>query len=985
MSHGRVTETGQFARLGFSDAAAAVRHWAEVDSSSPDLLQSLATAADPDLALRALTRLLAAAGEGSAPLRTALESDRQLATRLCRVLGASTALADHLIRHPEDWRQLHGANFDSTRPTAAALRATLSDVTDPDDLRRTYRRLLLSVAARDLTATLDVADTAAELADLAAGAVAAALKLAIEQVGSPARTCRLAVIGMGKCGARELNYVSDVDVIFVAEPVDGAPETAARRAATAVAAALMRICSDHTVEGTLWPIDAALRPEGRSGPLVRSVASHVAYYERWAKTWEFQALLKARPLAGDMQMAGRYIEAITPMVWTAADRQGFVDDVQAMRRRVLDQLAGQDTDRELKLGPGGLRDIEFAVQLLQLVHGRIDPSIRAPDTLSALQALTAGGYVGRDDGASLAAAYRFLRELEHRLQLRNLRRTHTLPTDVAQLRSLGRSMGLVTDPPTELIDQWRRHAHEARRLHERLFYRPLLSAVAALPSDGARLTPAAAQHRLEALGYADPSAALRHLEALTSGVSRRAAIQRTLLPALLGWFADAPDPDAGLLAFRRLSEALGSTHWYLRMLRDEGAAAQRLAVLLATSRYAADLLMRAPESCGMLSSEEELRPRSVESLVREASTAAHRRAEPVEAGAAVRALRRRELLRIATADVFGLLDVEAVGSAISAVTEAALQVALQVAVKAVEEESGGPLPTRLSVIALGRLGGAEMSYASDADVVFVQQPAEGSDDQDAQEAAVAVATELKRLLEQPGTEPGLVVDAGLRPEGRQGPLVRTLGSYASYYARWAKIWEAQALIRARPVAGDPELGERFVQLIDPLRYPVQGLSSAQLREIRRIKARVDAERLPRGADPATHLKLGRGGLADVEWTVQLVQLCHAGADERLRVTSTLAALRAVARETVIPPADAEALASAWTFASRIRNALTLVRGRPAASLPSATRDRRGVAYLCGYRLDSTEQLADTYLRSARRASAATRRVFWGEDSTLLVR
>jgi glutamate-ammonia-ligase adenylyltransferase len=546
-------------------------------------------------------------------------------------------------------------------------------------------------------------------------------------------------------------------------------------------------------------------------------------------------------------------------------------------------------------------------------------------------------------------------------------------------------MGFTTDPPAELIDQWRRHANEARRLHEKLFYRPLLSAVAALPSEGARLTPAAARHRLEALGYADPSAALRHLEALTSGVSRRAAIQRTLLPALLGWFADAPDPDAGLLAFRRLSEALGSTHWYLRMLRDEGASAQRLAVLLATSRYAADLLMRAPESCAMLASEEELQPRSAEALVREASTAALRRAEPVDAVAVVRALRRRELLRIATADVFGLLDVEAVGSALSAVTEATLQVALEVAVKAVEESRRGRLPTRLSVIALGRLGGAEMSYASDADVVFVHQPEEGSDDQDAQEAAVAVATELKRLLEQPGAEPGLVVDAGLRPEGRQGPLARTLGSYASYYARWAKVWEAQALIRARPVAGDRQVGEGFVRLIDPLRYPVQGVSTEQLKEIRRIKARVDAERLPRGADPATHLKLGRGGLADVEWSVQLVQLRHAGADERLRVTSTLAALRAAAGESVIPRADAEALASAWAFASRIRNALTLVRGRPAESLPSAARDRRGVAYLCGYRVDSTEQLADSYLRTARRASMATRRVFWGEDAPLLVR
>jgi [glutamine synthetase] adenylyltransferase / [glutamine synthetase]-adenylyl-L-tyrosine phosphorylase len=979
VSDGRVTETGQFARLGFTDATAAVRHWAQVASSSQQLLLSLAAAADPDLALRALTRLLAAESNESASLRAALESDPQLTSRLCRVLGASTALGDHLVRHLEDWRQLKGANLDLVRPTAASLRATLLESADADDLRRTYRRLLLSVAARDLGATMDVADTAAELADLAAGAVAAALKLAVNEVGAPADACRLAVIGMGKCGARELNYVSDVDVIFVAEPAEGAAEVTALQAATAVAAALMRICSDHTAEGTLWPLDAGLRPEGRSGPLVRSVASHVSYYERWAKTWEFQALLKARAVAGDADVAARYLTAIASMVWTAADRPKFVDEVHAMRRRVVERLPPRDADRELKLGPGGLRDIEFAVQLLQLVHGRTDPAIRAPDTLSALDALTAGGYVGRDDGASLAAAYRFLRELEHRLQLRHLRRTHTLPTDAASLRTLGRSIGFTTDPAVELVEEWHRHSQEVRRLHEKLFYRPLLAAVAALAGDGARLTPAAAQHRLEALGYVDPPAALRHLEALTAGVSRRAAIQRTLLPALLGWFADAPDPDAGLLAFRRLSEALGSSHWYLRMLRDEGIAAQRLAVLLATSRYAADLLTRAPESCAMLASDEQLQPRSRQALVSEAHTAALRQEAAADAIAVVRALRSRELLRIAAADLFSLLDVEAVGSALTAVTEATLEAALSVAVRSVESQRDCPVPTRLSVIALGRLGGAEMSYASDADVLFVHEPTQGAAEQEAQEAAVAVATEMKRLLELPGPDPALVVDAGLRPEGRQGPLARTLASYASYYERWSKVWEAQALLRARPVAGDAEVGKQFVQLIDPLRYPPEGLGEVQVREIRRIKARVDAERLPRGADPSTHLKLGRGGLADVEWSIQLTQLCCAGTDERLRITSTLAALRTAA-DAAIPEADAQALIAAWTFASRVRNALTLVRGRPAESLPSGARDRRGVAFLCGYRLDSTEQLADDYLRTARRASASTRRVFWGEDA-----
>ena len=313
---------------------------------------------------------------------------------------------------------------------------------------------------------------------------------------------------MGKCGARELNYASDVDVIFVAEPVSPGTDTAALRTATQLASAMIRVCSESTTEGALFPVDPNLRPEGRQGPLVRTLASHRAYYERWAKTWEFQALLKARPVAGDLELGRAYTGLLMPMVWQAAQRDNFVADVQAMRRRVLATLPAAEAGRQLKLGPGGLRDIEFAVQLLQLVHGRTDESLRQAATLPALAALAAGGYVGREDAASLAAAYRFLRRVEHLLQLRQLRRTHTLPEDPAALRRVGRALHLPGpqrgDPADALLAEWRQHAGHVRQLHEKLFYRPLLEAVARLPGEAARLTPSAAMARLEALGYAEP-------------------------------------------------------------------------------------------------------------------------------------------------------------------------------------------------------------------------------------------------------------------------------------------------------------------------------------------------------------------------------------------------------------------------------------------------------------------------------------------------
>ena len=862
-------------------------------------------------------------------------------------------------------------------PTSAIPVATRPDAEAVDAMRVQYRRLLLRLAARDLAHGVPVDDVAAELSDLAAATLEAALAVARARVGGAAESARLAVIAMGKCGGHELNYVSDVDVIFVAEPADGHDEQAALRTATQLASHLMQVCSDHTREGTIWPVDAALRPEGKAGPLVRTLASHEGYYERWAKTWEFQALLKARPVAGDLELGKAYVDVVSPLVWTAAEREGFVTDVQAMRRRVLEHIPAAQADRQLKLGAGGLRDVEFAVQLLQLVHGRADEEIRAPATLSALAHLTRGGYVGREDGAALDESYRFLRTLEHRMQLAKLRRTHVVPTDEHELRCLGRAMGIRKDPADELEKEWKRHKREVRRLHEKLFYRPLLTAVAKLPGDEVRLSPEAAQARLAALGYDDPVAAMQHLEALTAGVSRRASIQRTLLPAMLEWFAESPNPDAGLLGFRRISDALGSTHWYLKTLRDEGQVAQRLATLLATSRFATDLLQRAPEGVRMLGEDNGLVPRSRELLDKEMDAAARRHDDPVEAITALRAIRRRELFRIAVADLLGELDVAATGRALTDLTSATLDAALTVATKAVEAERRAPLPTRIAIIAMGRFGGAELGLGSDADVMFVHEPVEGAAAQDAARAAHDVIQEMRRLLALPGTDPELVVDADLRPEGRQGPLVRTLESYAGYYAKWSAVWEAQALLRADPSIGDPDLRRRFRELIDPRRLPAEGHSPDDGREVQRIKARVDAERLPRGADPATHLKLGRGGLADVEWTVQLLQMQHAGRVEGLRTTRTLDALNAAVEADLIPAEDAQALAAAWRMASGLRNAIVQVRGKGSDQLPRDTRDRAAVAHIRGYAPGESDKMVDDYLRVTRRARRVVERVFWG--------
>ena len=953
------------------------------NDSHVELLWSLSRAPNADTALHALMRLAETLGDEWQELNAALLKDRSLRGRLFSVLGSSLALGDHLVANPQSWHLLEGA---LALPGPEQLRRIFSErilesgsapeVVMPR-LRGLYRDQLLILAALDLAPTVEnepvlrFATIGAHLSDLADAALDAAMKVAIANVCTDdTPPPRLAVIAMGKCGARELNYVSDVDVIFVGEDAD--PIT------TRVAGEMMRLASDAFFE-----VDAGLRPEGKQGALVRTLDSHIAYYQRWAKTWEFQALLKARPAVGDAELGQRYIAALMPMVWTACEREDFVSEVQAMRRRVESLVPAQVREREIKLGTGGLRDVEFAVQLLQLVHGRTDPSLHVASTVEALSALGSGGYVGRDDAANLTASYEFLRLLEHRLQLQRLQRTHMLPapTDDEALRWLARASHVRPDGTRDALgvlrEELKRQNVRVSRLHAKLFYQPLLESVDPSLGFAAGLSAEAAERQLAALGYEGPQSALTHLGALVSQSGRRGRVQSVLLPRLLDWLSDTPDPDSGLLAYRRVSEALSEHRWYLSTLRDESAVAKRLMRVLGTSAFVPELLMRAPEVIQQYA-DGPAGPKLVdvdpEAVARALVASAGRHSDPLRAIAAARTLRRRELARVASADLLGMLDVEQVCEALSSVWVAVLQCALEAVIRA-NTGDDGTVPAAIAVIGMGRLGGWELGYGSDADVMFVCEPTDGVDETLAVKWSMTIAEQLRTLVGAPSDDPPLEIDASLRPEGRNGPLVRTLASYAAYYEQWAQPWEVQALLRARPVAGDSDLGLRFVLMADRVRYPEGGVSPAAVVEIQRIKARVDAERLPRGADPNTHTKLGRGGLADVEWTVQLLQLRHAHAVPALRNASTLGSLDAIDAAGLIPPSDVAQLREAWLTATRARNALVLVRGKPTDQLPGPGRQLNAVAVAAGWRNGDGGEFLDNYLRVTRRAKAIVNKVF----------
>jgi glutamate-ammonia-ligase adenylyltransferase len=858
-----------------------------------------------------------------------LRADQSLALVVVAVVAASRHLALVVESDPAALDVLSA--LDVRRPVDASSPAALARWKALEELR---------LAGRDLLDLDPLPVVVAGVSAMGRDVLAAAHAL----VG-PRHP--LAIIGMGKLGAGELNYASDIDVVFVG---DGDAAGAARHARGLMDVA--RLC---------FRVDANLRPQGRDGPLVRTLESFDAYWQRWAEPWEFQALLKARPVAGDPALGEAFAQRASEHLW---NRSFSADDIRSLRHlkaRTEDALARRGiSEREVKRGRGGLRDIEFAVQLLQLVHGRFDPALRTPATLDALAELATAGYVDADDAAPLADAYRFLRRLEHRLQLYDGTQTYAVPVDDASRTRLARTMGFRDAVDGTAVARFEaaltHHQHAVRSVHERLYFRPLLEAFSrADPEVLAR--PGALEARASAFGFADSNRTRAAVEELTRGLTRSSRLMQQILPLLLGWLAEAPDPDLGLLCLRNLVGARERAEELARAFRESPEAARRLCLLVGTSRLAADTLQRNPDLVARLPFAAQLGTRPKGELVAKATAALSWRKDDDERQAALLRWTHRNLLGVIARDVLGDADLPTVGRDLTALAEAALQAALTA------------LDPRVpfAVMALGRFGGAELSYASDLDVVFVHEGSSVGE----HEEALRLAAGLRRAIQGPTPATRLwVVDAGLRPEGKQGPLSRSVDGYRSYFERWALVWERQAMMRARPVAGDAGVATAFMALLDDFVW-APGLTADDVREIRRIKARVERERLPAGDDPQFHLKLGHGALADVEWTVQLLQLQH-----RVRGPGTIDALGALVNAGALDPRDSAVLAEAYRFCESTRDRLFLVRSAPGDALP---RQQPELLHLARAQGTSPVQLREQYRKVTRRARAVVERLFYGRS------
>ena len=883
---------------------------------TPEMLgRTFAAAPDPELARVAFSRV------GDDPAARAALARPEVTDVAARLLGFSTAATDFLVAHPDEVETLADVGARSGGALRAEVAADIDLLGPTAGLRRFRRRAMLRVAARDL-AGAPLEDVVAEISAIADACIAEALVL------TPGGDL-LTVIALGKLGGFELNYASDVDLLFVHR--DPGPDT--QEAAEHAVAAFTSMLAEPTEEGVALRVDIALRPGGRSGALSRSLDATLAYYDRESATWERQAMIKARPVAGSHDLGEGFLAGVEPFVYPPELAPAAIDDVRRTKVRLEEYIRQRGKEFiEVKRGRGGIRDVEFAVQLLQIVHGRRDPRLRTPNTLAALRALALEGYVADADAEALADAYRFLRMVEHRLQIVRDLQTHDLPPDRHARTTLARSLGLAD--ADELAARYEATTGLVRSIHERLFYRPMLEAFAgpAHPTHGT--DRAATEELLGGLGFAEPGRSYDVLGRLVDPSRRVGKVLAHLFPVMAPALALAPAPDAALVRLERVADAVGDERAIADLLASDPVAARRLAHVAGASSFATDLLVADPSRIRGLS----------DSLLG---------AETDPAGELVDAVARtagRELTPRETGEALGAVAVRVIREAVAAAEP--------------------DLP--FAVIGMGKLGAHELNVASDLDLLFVYE-GEGAGPL---KRAGALAERVLRGIREAGWEP----DADLRPEGRNGPLARSIAAYLEYWERYAETWEFQALLRARAVAGDADLGRRFELNAADFAYPPDGLTIDRIAEIRHMRERIERERVKPPEAAKFHFKLGIGSLADVQFAVELSLMRHGGPHPAIRSRRTLEAIDRLAAAKLLPGSVARDLGEAFVFCTDVKNALEMDRRLHAEAVPPAPADQTALARRLGYEEYPRQSFIDDYLRVTRRARRAMERVFSEEHA-----
>jgi len=985
----------------------------QLDAALPALFTGLRRVPDPDLALNNLERFNKAVLDPRFLLGLFRDNPRILHL-LLTIFGSSQFLSDILVRHPQffEWLLEPGVirrpkgKEELQEEAQQAVSALPSLERKWGALRRFKVQETLRIGLQDLVGRQPLAGITEELSNLADVILEAAYRIChaelVERHGVPqipdesgrVRECPFVIVGLGKLGGRELNFSSDIDLIFVYEAEGETAGTGGTKGVKLgrisnqeffrkLGEMLVKGVGDVTPEGHLYRVDLRLRPEGRTGSIASSIRSCEIYYESWGQTWERQALIKARPVAGDVTLGEKFQRMVAPFVYRQYLDFGALQEIRAMKERI--NLAVREDGRarrNVKLGYGGIREIEFLVQGFQLLHGGKNRWVREANTLRTLHRLVGHGLLADADYEVLARAYIFLRKLEHRLQILHDRQTHTLPESPRELAVLARRMGYqppeYPDPVASLLTEYEEHTGAVRNLYDAFLQgtgpqeeepreEPTNPAVLFFSAD---LPVEELRGRLATVGFEDLDRALRNFQAIRDGQpfahypqQARHSLAR-LAPGLVAALGDVPDPDLALTTFERFIGIVAARTTFLTMLADAQDLLALLTRLFGTSEFLSATLLRQPELLDAL-----LVPEPAARHGRERVTADLQRAL---AGAtpgsarldALRRVKKAEELRIGLQDILDRADVTETHRALTHLAEACLEAALRMAGEDLVERFGKADPPGFAIVGLGKLGGSELGYASDLDLVFVYEQdgtTTGPERVSHTEYFSKLADRVSKVLTSITQEGSAYrVDARLRPGGQKGEVALPLAAFERHFARLADLWERQAYIKARPVAGDPGVCTAFVEATRRFVYE-SGEPSDLAERIQAMRHRMEVERATKGKRGA-HVKLGSGGIVDIEFLVQYLQLRHGRARSALRTPNTLEALRVLAAEGLLESGDAGILEESYRFLRRVENRLRIVADLSLNTLPAAPAKMEKLARRMGYRPTSAHSARDQFLR-----------------------
>lgn len=913
---------------------------------------------------------------------------------LFRLLGSSTFLSDILARQGKKWPEFFSQQITIENRTTdqhlRQLQSVIAEARSLEDfcagLRRYKQREYLRIGARDLDPAVPMEETVRELSCLAEACLDAAYQYCRAEVERDFGLLVLpgtqtgnsfVVLGMGKLGGAELNFSSDIDVIFLYENDEGESsgglkgKVEPRAFFSAVGKKIIHALGEVTEDGFVFRIDLRLRPLGVNGPLVQSVDSAMLYYESWGQCWERAALIKARPVAGDTRLGATFLREVDPFVYRRYLDYTTVDELRHMKERIENELlSGAAKERNIKLGYGGIREIEFFTQALQLVNGGYEPALRQPNTLRALAELARYGFISNEERDELTQAYRFLRQVEHKVQIVQEAHAHSIPEGEEEEKALARRLGYVAAKKhSERERFWLAqgtHSANVRNIFDRLFY----SAQKEIQDDGASAAGAIWHdldqreiiiQELQNVGFADPKKAYENLLAVRDGESfappspKRLKVMRTLGPALISEIAKSSVPDQALLNLSRFSHRIGGRTGFLTLLAENPKTMRLLITLFADSQFLTELFITRPELIDTLIRIDLTRVGKSKEEMFDAARQALAEQDDIEGRLnGLRRFKTEEFIRIGLHDLGGAIDIEEILEQLSDVADTAVECALRLTLDELEGKYGTVPDGRFAVLGMGKMGGRELDYNSDLDVVFIYDAHDDAQSNGgpggklpAHDFYVRVGQKLITYLSAP-TEEGVAykIDMQLRPSGKSGPLVSSLEAFRDYHRISSQLWERQALIKARWVAGDAALGEEIEKTTAAFAYG-SGLSHEGVGEIHHLRMRMERE-LAGESENRFNLKKGRGGIVDIEFLTQMLQLAHGMRHPSLRRKETLKALQALKNERILKRKEYTVLAEGYLFLRRLDHRLRLTRDQSIDAFERDPGQLDGIARALGY-------------------------------------